>query len=560
VIDSPVLSDIEIAQSSVLRPITAVAADLGLAADDIDQYGKYKAKLPLSLAERPARGRLVVVTAINPTPAGEGKSTVSVGLAQALRRIGSDAILCIREPSLGPVFGVKGGAAGGGYSQVLPMEDINLHFTGDFHAISSAHSLLSAMMDNHLQQGNALNLDSRRISWPRTIDMNDRALRHAIIGLGGPGEGIPREERWVIIPASEIMAILALATSLDDLETRLGNIIVGATAGANKAPVRARDLKAAGAMTLLLKDALRPNLVQTLEGGPALVHCGPFGNIAHGCNSLVATRTALALGDVVVTEAGFGSDLGAEKFFDIKCRIGGLRPKAAVLVATVRSLKMQGGASKNALDTEDLAALECGLPHLEHHVLNVRQFGVPVIVAINRRLSDTAAELDRVEAYANSIGVKVALCDVWANGGEGGEALARGVLELLDSNSASFEPIYDTARPIREKIDQIVRRAYGADGADITPSAARAIDYLESIGLGHTPVCMAKTQYSLTDDPSRLGRPTGFRITVNEVWGAAGAGFVVAKTGDIMTMPGLGKVPAAEGMKVHPDGRIEGLS
>ena len=553
-------SDIEIAQAATLRPITAVAADLGLAADDIEQYGKYKAKLPLELSTRPARGKLVVVTAINPTPAGEGKSTVSVGLAQALRRIGTNAVLAIREPSLGPVFGVKGGAAGGGYSQVLPMDEINLHFTGDFHAISSAHSLLSAMMDNHLQQGNTLGLDPRRITWPRTIDMNDRALRHAIIGLGGPGEGIPREERWVIIPASEVMAILALATDLADLEERLGRIIVGATAGANKQPVRARDLKASGAMTLLLKDALKPNLVQTLEGGPALVHCGPFGNIAHGCNSLVATRTALALGDVVVTEAGFGSDLGAEKFFDIKCRMGGLRPEAAVLVATVRSLKMQGGAPKNALGNEDLAALESGLPHLAHHVKNVRQFGVPVIVAINRRLSDTAAELAMVEDYAKSIGVDVALSDVWAEGGAGGEVLARGVMSLLEGGTANFAPIYDSALPIRDKIDQIVRKVYGADGADITPAAGRQIDYLESIGLGDTPVCMAKTQYSLSDDASRLGVPTGFRITVNEVTGSAGAGFVVAKTGDIMTMPGLGKVPAAEGMKVHANGTIEGLS
>ncbi len=553
-------TDIEIAQAATLRPITAVAADLGLSADDIDQYGKFKAKLPLELSTRPSRGKLVVVTAINPTPAGEGKSTVSVGLAQALRRVGTNAVLAIREPSLGPVFGVKGGAAGGGYAQVLPMDEINLHFTGDFHAISSAHSLLSAMMDNHLQQGNELHLDPRRITWPRTIDMNDRALRHAIIGLGGPGEGVPREERWVIIPASEVMAILSLASDLDDLEARLGSIIVGATAGANKSPVRARDLKASGAMTLLLKDALRPNLVQTLEGGPALVHCGPFGNIAHGCNSLVATRTALALGDVVVTEAGFGSDLGAEKFFDIKCRIGGLRPEAAVIVATVRSLKMQGGALKSALNEENLAALERGLPHLRHHVNNVRQFGVPVIVAINRRLSDTAAELTMLEEYANSIGVKVALCDVWASGGAGGETLARGVLELLDSGVADFKPAYDTALPIREKIDQIVRKVYGADGADITPAASRSIDYLESIGLGNTPVCMAKTQYSLTDDASKLGTPTGFRITVNEVWGSAGAGFVVAKTRDIMTMPGLGKVPAAEGMRVHPNGTIEGLS
>lgn len=553
-------SDIEIAQSAKLRHITAVAEDLGLTADDIDMYGKYKAKLPLEISARPPRGRLVLVTAINPTPAGEGKSTVSVGLAQAFRRIGTNAVLCIREPSLGPVFGVKGGAAGGGYAQVLPMDDINLHFTGDFHAIASAHALLSALMDNHLQQGNALNLDPRRITWPRTIDMNDRVLRKAIIGLGGPGEGIPREERWVIIPASEIMAILALATSVEDLEVRLGRIIVGATAGANKQPVRASDLKAQGAMTLLLKDAIRPNLVQTLEGGPALVHCGPFGNIAHGCNSLMATRAALALGDVVVTEAGFGSDLGAEKFFDIKCRFGGLNPEAAVVVATVRSLKMQGGAPKNALQIENLDALEKGMPNLAHHVANVQQYGVPVIVAINRRQSDTPAELALVEEHAKRMGVKVALCDVWARGGEGGEALARGVLELLEARTANFKPIYDTALSIREKIDIIVRKVYGAEGADITPAAGRAIDYLESIGLGDTPVCMAKTQYSLTDDATKLGRPTGFRITVNEVYGSAGAGFVVCKTGDVMTMPGLGKVPAAEGMRLLPNGTIEGLS
>ncbi len=553
-------SDIEIAQGATLRPITAVAEDLGLTADDIDQYGKYKAKLPLELASRPARGRLVLVTAISPTPAGEGKSTVSVGLAQALRRLGTNAVLCIREPSLGPVFGVKGGAAGGGYSQVLPMEDINLHFTGDFHAIASAHSLLSAMMDNSLQQGNPTGLDPRRITWPRTIDMNDRALRRAIIGLGGPTEGVPREERWVIIPASEIMAILALCTSLEDLEERLGRIIVGSTAGADKKPVRARDLKATGAMTLLLKDAIRPNLVQTLEGGPALVHAGPFGNIAHGCNSIVATRSALALGDVVVTEAGFGSDLGAEKFFNIKCRAGGLNPEAAVLVATIRSFKMQGGAAKNALGVENLDALEKGLPHLQHHVENVRQFGVPVVVAINKHLSDTAAEVAMVEAYAKKIGVEVTLCEVWAKGGEGGESLAKKVMELLDGKTANFKPIYDTALPIREKVEIIARKVYGADGVDFSPAAGRAIDYLESIGMGDTPICMAKTQFSLTDDAKRLGRPTGFRITVNEVWGSAGAGFVVAKTGDVMTMPGLSKTPAAEGMRVRADGVIEGLS
>ncbi len=555
---SAVPSDIEIANQATMRPITAVAADLGLGTDDLDQYGRFKAKLPLDIASRPARGRLVLVTAISPTPAGEGKSTVSVGLTQALRRIGTDAILCMREPSLGPVFGVKGGAAGGGYAQVLPMDDINLHFTGDFHAIASAHSLLSAMLDNHLHHGNALGLDVKRIAWPRTIDMNDRALRHAVIGLGN-ANGVTREERWVIIPASEIMAILALASDMTDLEARLGNIIVGQSHG-GKSPVRARELEATGAMTMLLRDALRPNLVQTLEGGPALVHCGPFGNIAHGCNSLVATRTALALGDVVITEAGFGSDLGAEKFFDIKCRTGGLQPEAAVLVATVRSLKMQGGASKSALDVEDLGALERGLPHLDHHIANVRQFGVQIVVAVNRRLSDTDAEMQMIADHAARAGVPVALCDVWANGGAGGEALAREVLTLLDGRTAEFRPLYDAELPIRTKIETIARRVYGADGVDFAPAAAKSIDYLESIGMGDTPVCIAKTQYSLTDDATVLGRPRGFRITIREVSGSAGAGFVVAKAGDIMTMPGLSRVPAATGMSVRPDGSIVGLS
>ncbi len=552
-------SDIEIAQSARMRPITDVAAELGLDADAIDQYGRFKAKLPLELASRPVKGRLVLVTAINPTPAGEGKSTVSVGLTQALRRIGTDAILCMREPSLGPVFGVKGGAAGGGYSQVLPMDDINLHFTGDFHAIASAHSLLSALLDNHLYQGNALGIDSKRVTWPRTIDMNDRALRSAIIGVG-TGNGAVREERWVIIPASEIMAILALASDATDLEQRLGRILVGTTTGTPRTPVRASDLRATGAMSLLLKDALRPNLVQTLEGGPAIVHAGPFGNIAHGCNSLVATRTALALGDVVVTEAGFGSDLGAEKFFDIKCRAGGLNPEAAVLVATVRSLKMQGGAPKNALDREDLGALERGLEHLDHHIANVRQFGVPVVVAINMRLTDTDAEIQMVADQAARTGTPVVRCNVWAEGGAGGETLAREVLALLDGRTANFRPLYELSLPIREKITAIATKVYGADGVDITPAAGRAIDYLESIGMRETPVCIAKTQYSLTDDATKLGRPRGFRITINEVYGSAGAGFVVAKAGDIMTMPGLAITPAAEQMRLLPDGTIEGLS
>ena len=540
-------SDIEIATSVTPRPIVAVAKDLGLEPDDIELYGRYKAKLPLAVAAQPARGRLVLVTAINPTPAGEGKSTVAVGLSQALRRRNVNAVLCMREPSLGPVFGVKGGAAGGGYSQVIPMADINLHFTGDFHAISSAHGLLSAMLDNHLQQGNALDIDTRRITWPRTIDMNDRALRHAVIGLGGAANGVAREERWVIVPASEIMAIVALATGREDLEERLGRIVVGLSRG--KAAVRARDLKAAGAMSILLKDAIAPNLVQTLEGGPAILHAGPFGNIAHGCNSILATRAGLALADVVITEAGFGSDLGAEKFFDIKCRMGGLRPEAAVLVATVRSLKMQGAGS-----------LERGLPHLERHIRSVGQFGVPIVVAINRFVSDTEAELMAIDDYAARLGVRVALCEVWEKGGAGGEALAHEVLTLLDARTAHYAPIYDVTLPVRDKIEAIVTKVYGGEGVDYSPSASRAIDGLESLGLHQTPVCIAKTQYSLTDDPSRLGTPTGFRITINEVYGSAGAGFVVAKAGDIMTMPGLPKVPAAERMTMTPAGTISGLS
>jgi formate--tetrahydrofolate ligase len=553
-------TDIEIAQSAKPRPITDVAADLGLGPDDLDLYGKYKAKISLDIAERPIKGKLVLVTAISPTPAGEGKSTVSVGLTQALRRVGSKAMLCMREPSLGPVFGVKGGAAGGGYSQVIPMEDINLHFTGDFHAISSAHALLAAMLDNSLQQGNPTGLDSRRITWPRTIDMNDRALRNATIALGGAADGVPREEHWVIIPASEVMAIVALSTSRADLQERLGRIIIGSTAGKDKAPVRARDIKAAGAMAMLLKDAIRPNLVQTLEGGPAFIHAGPFGNIAHGCNSILATRSALALADVVVTEAGFGSDLGAEKFFDIKCRVGGLNPEAAVLVATVRSLKMQGGADKKALTKEDLGALEKGLPHLAHHLKNVQQFGVPVVIAINRFGADTDAELKMVHDYAAKLGVHVVLCEVFAKGGAGGEDLAKEVLAMLAAKKSAYKPIYDTALPIKEKINTIVTKVYGGDGADYSPAADRAIEYLTSIGLGNTPVCIAKTQTSLTDDPTRLCKPTGFRITINEVYGSAGAGFVVAKAGDIMTMPGLPKVPAAEGMSIDAKGQIVGLS
>jgi len=559
-VSTTVPSDIEIAQAARMRPIADVGAELGLSMDELDLYGKYKAKIPLEVSSRPPRGRLVLVTGINPTAAGEGKSTTLVGVAQAMRRLGKRAVMCMREPSLGPVFGVKGGAAGGGYAQVVPMEDINLHFTGDFHAVASAHGLLSALIDNHLTQGNSLGLDSRRITWPRTVDMNDRALRDCVIGLGGVGNGVPREERWVIVPASEIMAVLALATSLTDLGERLGRIIVGNTAGATPRPVRAADLKGVGAMTLLLRDALRPNLVQTLEGGPALLHAGPFGNIAHGCNSLMATRAGLALADICLTEAGFGSDLGAEKFFDIKCRFGHLNPEVAVLVATVRALKLNGGANKKQLDTEDLGALERGLPNLAAHIENVRQFGVPVIVAVNRFGSDSDRELDMVADFAARQGVCVAPNDVYARGGAGGEELAREILAALERGGSHYHPLYDTALPIREKIDTIVRKVYGGEGADYSPKADRAIDYLESIGLGQTPICMAKTQYSFTDDAARLGRPSGFRITVNEVRPSAGAGFVIAQAGDIMTMPGLPREPAAERMAIEADGSIVGLS
>ena len=552
-------SDIEIAQNAKLRPIVDVAKELGLGADDLDLYGKYKAKIGLDIAERPARGKLVLVTGINPTAAGEGKTTTAVGVTQALKKIGQNATLCIREPSLGPVFGMKGGAAGGGYAQVIPMEDINLHFTGDFHAISSAHALLAALLDNHLHQGNTLKIDPRRITWPRTIDMNDRALRDMVIGLGGVGNGVVREDRFVIIPASEVMAIVALATGPADLERRLGRIIVGSTTGSDRKPVLASDLKAAGAMALLLKDAIRPNLVQTLEGGPAFVHAGPFGNIAHGCNSILATRSALSLSDVVITEAGFGSDLGAEKFFDIKCRFGGLDPQAAVLVATVRALKLNGGAHKNSLQKEDLGALERGLPNLERHIENVRQFGVPVVVAANRFTTDSDRELEMVADCAAKAGARVALNEVWEKGGEGGVELAREIMSMLAAGGSCFAPIYPAEAPIRQKIDAIVQKVYGGEGADYSAKADRSIQYLESIGLGNTPVCMAKTQYSLTDDASRLGRPRGFRITVNEVYPAAGAGFVVAQAGDILTMPGLPKEPAAERMAIRPDGSIVGL-
>jgi formate--tetrahydrofolate ligase len=551
-------SDIAIAQAAKMRPIQDVAAELGLGPDDILPYGRYKAKISAeAVARGKPTGRLVLVTGINPTPAGEWKSTVTVGVSQALRRLGKKVVVCIREPSLGPVFGVKGGAAGGGYAQVVPMDEINLHFTGDFHAITSAHNLLSAMLDNHLHQGNALNLDPRRITWPRTMDMNDRALRSIVISLGGINAGPVREDRFVIVPGSEIMAILALATDLADLEARIARIIVGLTR--DRKPVTAGELKAAGAMTLLLKDAILPNLVQTLEGGPALVHAGPFGNIAHGCNSLVATRLGLALGEIVLTEAGFGADLGAEKFFDIKCRFGGLRPEAAVVVATVRALKMHGGVKKDALGTPDVAALKRGMVNLEAHVKNVQKFGVPVIVALNRFVSDTKEEIDAVLQASSSWGARAALSDVWAKGGEGGEAVAKEILALLDERKADFKPLYDAAQPIKAKIETIAREIYGADGVDYSAAAEKNIAQCEAMGLGGTPVCMAKTQYSFSDDATKLGRPKGFRLTIRDVSPSAGAGFVVALAGEIMTMPGLSKTPSAEAIRVHSDGTIEGL-
>jgi formate--tetrahydrofolate ligase len=551
-------SDIAIAQDAKLRPIGEVAADLGLSTDDLIAYGKYKAKIRLDVSKsRERRGRLVLVTGINPTAAGEGKSTVSVGVTQALQKMGKSTALCVREPSLGPVFGIKGGAAGGGYAQVVPMEDINLHFTGDFHAISSAHNLLSAMMDSHIHHGNALGIDPRRITWPRTMDMNDRALRQVVIGLGGPLGGIPREERFVITPASEIMAIMALARDMENLEERLGNILLHTTR--DREPVRARQINAQGAMTLLLKDALLPNLVQTLEGGPALVHCGPFGNIAHGCNSIVATDMALRLADIVITEAGFGADLGAEKFFNIKCRSGDLNPEAAVIVATVRALKMNGGATKDELSQPNPAAVERGVVNVERHIDNVAKFGVPIVVALNKFITDSDEELDIIRQRCLAKGVEVALCEVWEKGGDGGVELAEAILGLLDKGGAKFKPLYDATLPIKDKIELIAKQIYGAEGVDFQPAADRAAKQLASFGLGETPVCVAKTQYSFSDNAALLGAPTGFRIGIRDIYPSAGAGFVVALAGDIMTMPGLGKKPAAEKMRVDTNGVIEGL-
>jgi formate--tetrahydrofolate ligase len=553
------LTDIEIAQSAKLRPIEDIAKKLDLKPDDLELYGRYKAKVrPEEIIARSTKqGRLVLVTGINPTPAGEGKSTVAVGLADALQLIGQKVVLCLRQPSLGPVFGVKGGATGGGYSQVVPMEDINLHFTGDFHAITTAHALLSAMLDNHLQQGNALGLDPRRITWKRAVDMNDRALRKIVIGMGGSTNGVPREEGFLITAASEVMAIFALAADRADLERRLGSIILGYTR--DNQPVRAADIGAAGAMNLLLKDAIQPNLVQTLGGVPAFIHAGPFGNIAHGCNSVIATKTGLALGDVVVTEAGFGADLGAEKFFNIKCRAGGLKPEAAVVVATIRALKMHGGVALADLGAENASAVERGFANLGRHVENVRKFGVPAVVSINRFASDSDAEIEAVRTGCARLGVDVALTDIHARGGEGGRDLAEMVMATLDGGTADFQPLYPVSDSLTQKIETVAREVYRAGDVAYTSAALRDIKRLEAIGMGDVPVCMAKTQYSFSDDPKLLAAPEGFTLTVKEVTPSAGAGFVVAHTGDIMTMPGLPKRPAAEGMHVTSDGTITGL-
>ena len=550
--------DFEIARRATLRPIADVAAEIGLGADDLDMYGSNKAKVrPHVLDKLEPRSKLVIVTAITPTRAGEGKTTVTVGLAQALRRIGQKVAAAIREPSLGPVFGIKGGAAGGGYSQVLPMEDINLHFTGDLHAIGSANALLAAVLDNHLQQGNALGIDPRRITWRRCVDMNDRALRRIVIGLGGAMSGVPREDGFVITAASEVMAIFCLATSLEDLETRLGNIIVGATS--DNRPVRAAQLQVAGAMTMLLRDALRPNLVQNIEGGAAFVHGGPFANIAHGCNSLMATMTAMTHADIVVTEAGYGSDLGFEKFCNIKCRLGGLRPDAAVLVTTVRALKLHGGAEANRLTEESVNALVAGLPNLDAHIDNVQQHGLPPLVAINRFVSDTEAEIEAVLSHCSARGVDADVLDIHARGGEGGERFARKLVETIEQGKAEFQHLYPTDLPIRDKINLIAKKVYGATRVEYTPKAVKSIEFLEANGLGDTPVCMAKTPASLTDDPSRFGRPTGFTVRVGDVTPSAGAGFVVAHLGSVMTMPGLPRVPAANRMRLTADGGVEGL-
>ena len=550
-------SDVEIARAAQLRPIAEIAKTLGIAEEHIEPYGRYKAKLtPEALAGAEKNGKLILVTAINPTPAGEGKTTTSVGLADALHQQGKKSVVALREPSLGPCFGMKGGAAGGGYAQVVPMEDINLHFTGDFHAITTAHNLLAALIDNHIFQGNALDLDVNRIVWKRVLDINDRALRHVVTGLGGRVHGIPRESGFDITVASEMMAILCLADGLADMKRRLGRILIGYTRGGR--PVHAEELGATGALTLLFKDAIKPNLVQTIEGTPALIHGGPFANIAHGCSSVMATKYALKCADYVVTEAGFGADLGAEKFFDIKCRLAGLVPDAVVIVATVRALKMNGGVPKDALGTENLDALKQGAANLEKHIENIGKFGLPAVVAVNVFPTDTEAELSLLEELCACLGAKCVRSEVWAKGGAGGLALADAVEEAI-AKPSNFHPIYDEKKSIAEKIETIAREIYGADGADFTPEAKKQLAEMETLGMTETPVCMAKTQYSFSDNPALLGRPTGFRITVRELRASCGAGFVVALTGSVLTMPGLPKQPAAMGMDITEDGVVTGL-
>lgn len=553
-------TDIQIAQEATMLPIKDVAASIGIKEDDLELYGKYKAKISDELINRTKKnpdGKLILVTAINPTPAGEGKTTTSVGLGEAFGRLGKKALIALREPSLGPCFGIKGGAAGGGYAQVVPMEDLNLHFTGDFHAITSANNLLAALLDNHIQQGNELGIDPRQIVWKRCMDMNDRVLRNIVVGLGSKMDGMVREDHFVITVASEIMAILCLADDMADLKKRLGRIIVAYTFDGK--PVTADDLQATGSMAALLKDALKPNLIQTLEHTPAIVHGGPFANIAHGCNSVRATKTALKLADYVITEAGFGADLGAEKFFDIKCRMAGLKPDAVVLVATIRALKYNGGVQKDELSSENLDALKAGIVNLEKHIENLHKFGVPVVVTLNSFVTDTKAETDFVEQFCKERGCEFALSEVWEKGGEGGIDLANKVLETIEHKESNFKVLYDDSLSLKEKIETVAKEIYGADGVTYSPAAERELKSITDLGMGDFPVCMAKTQYSLSDDAKKLGRPSGFKINVREVYASAGAGFVVAVNGSIMTMPGLSKKPAAYGIDVDDNGVITGL-
>lgn len=554
------LTDIEIAKQADIKPISDIAEKLGISADELEFYGKYKAKLPLSLLkkyENKEDGKLILVTAINPTPAGEGKTTVTVGLGEAMNRIGKKAVIALREPSMGPVFGIKGGAAGGGYAQVIPMEDINLHFTGDMHAITAANNLLCAIIDNHIQQGNELRIDPRRILFKRCLDMNDRALRNVVIGLGGKVNGVPREDGFMITVASEIMAILCLSSGIKDLKNRLGSILTAYTYDGT--PVYARDLNAVGSMAALLKDAIKPNLVQTLENTPALMHGGPFANIAHGCNSVTATRLALKLGDYCITEAGFGADLGAEKFLDIKCRCAGLKPSCVVIVATIRALKYNGGVPKTELSKENTVALKNGIVNLETHIENMRKYGLPVVVAINRFATDTEAEIETIEAFCRKKDVPVSLTEVFARGGEGGKELAEKVVKTIETKEAHFKPIYDEKLSIKEKLNVLAKEIYRAGDVVFTSNAEKAISEIEKLGKDKLPICVAKTQYSLSDDPQKLGSPKGFTLTVRDVRLSAGAGFIVALTGDIMTMPGLPKQPAAYKIDVDDDGNVSGL-